>query len=256
MDIKIKRSSRKYLRKKLKKMGIKYDNERAKENLKKLVEPYNYKLPENFRIIIDKEDELNGRNIAFSGHRKICLSSRYLLEYISGDDREFIGKCILECIGHELGHNKAATYVPMFWISKIACIKLATAKDKFKARLVEVFCDHTSLGFTGFGVDIHKAVMNVHLKRRNDKTDFLHPTWAERIRYIGKEFDENLIRQIAADNGFNDDEFISEQIRYYEKVNKDGGYLKKSDVVLSVINILLSVVLIFSFIGLLALITK
>ena len=46
--------------------------------------------------------------------------------------------------------------------------------------------------------------MKEHLKGRKeakaDKTDFFHPTWRERIKYIGMDFGENLIRQVAKDN--------------------------------------------------------
>ena len=244
MEIKITRGSRKYLRKRLKKLGIRYDNDKAKEELLRLIEPYKDKLPENFKLIIDKEDALNGHNNFITGN--ISISSKYLLKFLSGEDKEFCGKCILECLGHELGHYKALAPLPIFVISKNICKKFATPAELFRSRLVEVYCDHNSLDFTGFDTETHRMIMKEHLKERDekkaDKTDFLHPTWRDRIKYIGIPFGEELIRQVAKDNKCHNEELISDQIEYYKMVKRNNGYIRKKDKILFTASFLFSTI--------------
>jgi hypothetical protein len=251
MEIKITRGSRKYLKKKLKKCGIRYDKDKAKEELLKLLGPYKEKLPENFKLIVDKEDALNGHNNFITGN--ISISSKHLLEYLSGEDKEFSGKCILECLGHELGHYKALAPLPFYVISKNICKKLATPDELFRSRLVEVYCDHNALNFTGFDTETHRMIMKEHLKSRKetkaDKTDFFHPTWRERIKYIGMDFGENLIRQVAKDNKCRNEKMIADQIEYYRTVKRNNGYIRKKDKILFISSFLFSMITILLIIA-------
>lgn len=187
-----------------------------------LLEPYKDKFPAGFKIIVKKSKEYGGTN---HGKKKISITSKYLSELMTNSNPEFIGQMILEVIGHEMGHPKAFIGYPFFFLIKGTFPKLFP-KERFRCRLVEVYCDHNSLSFTGFTKEIHKKVMEEHIRvKKGAKTDLMHPSWEDRAKYIVKEFDEELIREIASDNRCNSEKEIRNQINYYKKVLENDGYI-------------------------------
>ena len=193
-----------------------------------LLEPYESKIPEKFTIIIEKKKEYNGTHY---GKSLISITSRYIDEYLTNSDQEFIGQMIIECIGHELGHSKAFIGFPCPVLSEMVFYKLFRT-ERFRYHLVEVFCDHNSLEFTGFDKSIHqKAMLERKRVTKGNSEDLCHPTWEDRAVYIMRDFDEALIRKIAADNGCKSEKEILRQIDYYQKVFENDGYITKRAVV-------------------------
>ncbi len=250
MKIVIDSGSKNYLKKKLKRHGRKYNKKEVLDKLHDLLDDYECSFPQNKKIIIEKSDELGGHYLG----NGIYISSRYVLDYLTLDESEFIGQCIIECVGHELGHSRVNMYCPLFGLLiKRVFLKFASHKDKFIARLIEVYCDHYSMEFTGFSKDIHQRIMCEHLKRKKsvgkDKdTDYSHPTWAERSEYIMYDFNEELIRKIAKDNDYDNEEEIQKQIRYYEKVNECDGYIEINTQAASVLRLVISIVMLLGFV--------
>ena len=216
----------------------------AKEQLLKVLEPYNSKFPQKFWIKITKNNIWNGRHIS---DRAVEISSKYVLDLSSNFSDT--GRAILECLGHEFGHGKAYFHLPFFFVLKSIFLKLSSKKEKFKYRCIEVFCDHNSISFTGFTEEEHKTILSWHLKeKKSERTDLYHPTWSERINYIEKPFDENLIRQIATDNGYKNEKEIKKVIAYFDKVKEKDGYVLKREKILTFLSAAFTIFLFLSFI--------
>ena len=182
MDIKVTKSGKKYLKRKLKKCNKDYSEAEVKRVFSEMLAPYKDKIDEEYIFKIVDGDGLNGMSYSNFGKKLIHINGRFFFEYFVSDDKEFCRKCILQCVGHELGHGKAATFSSTF-------LFLATKKDKVKARLVEVFCDNYSKRFTGFDKNTIQRIMQEYIDREGkDITAYTHPKWSERIEYLNYTF--------------------------------------------------------------------
>jgi len=241
MKIILTRGAKKYLKRRME-----YNEKLILEELHSLLKPYEEKLPKDFKIVIKEGDIPNGQ---FRTPKKIIITSRHVLNYFKTHAKLFMGERILETIGHEIGHGKAYIGIPMFFVSKSLNEKLASKKEKFKYRLVETFCDNYSVKFTGLTREEHSYILYEHIfEDKNPKTDFLHPTWQDRSTYVLKPFNENLIRQVAKDNGFTNEKEIQKQIDYYNKVLENDGFIKKTAILKTGFNFILSSILILTII--------
>ena len=57
--------------------------------------------------------------------------------------------------------------------------------------------------------------------------DLCHPTWEDRAVYIMRDFNEALVRKVAADTGCKNEREILYQIKYYKKVFENDGFMAK-----------------------------
>lgn len=244
MEVLISRKGSRYLREKFSEAGIDYDEDEVKKKVIDTLYPYGDNIPESMKIKIMDGDEIGASNGSFFGRKQIFLNGRYIFDLFASEDKELSAKLLIQCIGHELGHDKAFTRFPFMWIFKEVFSGLATKRDTLRAHLVEAYCDYYSSLFSGFDKEEVCEVMGEHQNRKKEyHKDYKHPSWPERISYIKSGFSPELIKKIAIDVGCDNEKEIENLIAYYDKVKDDNGYVKKSDLVISYIRIILPIVL-------------
>ena len=159
MRIIINRKGKKYLKKRFKKAGLKFDKRNVENELKELFSSREDKMPEDLTVYIVNGDDLNGRNVSWFGKKTIEINGRYVLDCYIGENKEFAKECFIDCIGHELGHLKAFARLPFLILLKAMCPVFATKKDKLRAQLLELYCDKYSLSFSGYDVELVSKIM-------------------------------------------------------------------------------------------------
>lgn len=245
MKIKISKKAERFLKKQLKNTGIEYIEEDIIKQLNDILYPYNDKIPPKLTIIIEKGNVMGASNTSYFGPPAIHMNSRYVFEYLTQDNKDFYSKCIIQVIGHELGHNRVNTYVPFLWILKDFKVIPASKKDKTIARLIEIYCDHYSIEFSGLSIHEIKEIMKkkVEIKGR-DTSNYKHPFWSEREVYIESKLDESLIWRVAKDNNYNNQKVINKLIDYFRNVKKYDGYILKKELIFSYIRLLTPIAII------------
>lgn len=115
-------------------------------------------------------------------------------------------------LGHEMTHkdNDIKVIKGMF-------IKNGT---KFLAHVNEVHADFGAvqkLANNNREKQLKAMKYKQSYKKNVDVSDFCHPSWNQRYNYIEKyNFDEKLIRQIAADVGCTNEKLIEKAIRHFD----------------------------------------
>ena len=248
MNVKITRKGLRYLKKKFKKEGLEFNKDTVVKDIEKILEPFADKIPDGFLIKIINGDELNGHSESLVGKKAIDINGRYIVDCYVCKDKDFAKASLVECVGHELGHSKAFSRLPVFVILKAMFPILATKKDEFEAQLLELFCDNYAYQFSGFDKELVTKIMDEKINRRKKVyKDFQHPSWEEREKYIGLRFNEKFIRDFAEYKGFTDEVEINNLIDYYNKVINDDGYIRTSDLIISNIRAFYFVPLIIAF---------
>lgn len=245
MKLLINRKGKKYLKKRFKKAGLKFDKQNVENELTELLSSREDKMPEDLTVYIVNGDELNGRNVSWFGKKIIEINGRYVLDCYIGEDKVFAKECFIDCIGHELGHLRAFARFPFLVLLKAIFPIFATKRDRFRAQLLELYCDKYSLSFSGYDVELVLDIIQEHINRKKKSyKDYQHPTWEKRIEYLKCDFGADLIKDFAHDIGYDNTEEINTQIQYYEKVNSDNGYIDKVDLLVSYARVFASIAVI------------
>lgn len=127
------------------------------------------------------------------------------------DDSDDIHNAFLMSLGHEMTHKD----------NDIKVIKGMFIKNgiKFLAHMNEVHADFGAVQkLANSNREKQLKAMNYKqsYKKNVDVSDFCHPSWNQRYDYIEKyNFDESLIRKIAADVGCANEKLIEKAIRHF-----------------------------------------
>lgn len=207
-----------------------YITRRAKNYIKKTAQKQNFSLQKNsFDVLyryslLAKEQEyrlLFCRMLMYNKDAEVCnanykhlpiqVSQAYAAKLVLNDSND-IHNAFLMSLGHEMTHkdNDIKVIKGMF-------IKNGT---KFLAHVNEVHADFGAvqkLANNNREKQLKAMKYKQSYKKNVDVSDFCHPSWNQRYNYIEKyNFDEKLIRQIAADVGCTNEKLIEKAIRYFD----------------------------------------
>lgn len=151
-------------------------------------------------LMYNKDAEVCNANYK---HLPIQVSQAYAAKLVLNDSND-IHNAFLMSLGHEMTHkdNDIKVIKGMF-------IKNGT---KFLAHVNEVHADFGAvqkLANNNREKQLKAMKYKQSYKKNVDVSDFCHPSWNQRYNYIEKyNFDEKLIRQIAADVGCTNEKLI------------------------------------------------
>lgn len=186
-----------------------------------------YQVPSDYEKILEKAQKVNtisDYKIVFSWlynsdsvlnsssmvpHLILC-NKRWAIRLVFFNNEDTMNAFFIT-IGHELTHKEKDYFS---WT-------LSITDYKFMLQIGEVHADYGAAEKMVHSSK-QKLLESVRYKRalkKKDEEGFIHPSWDKREYYIEHfDFDEKLIRQIAADVGCSNSKLIQKVCNYYKRI--------------------------------------
>lgn len=160
-----------------------------------------------FSAFIEKRDQIKCQ---LSALNTVIVSSEWAYQLLIHRNDDYVTTSFLLSLGHELNHT-------MKWFPHT----FNPEYDRFIRWCVEVHHDFAGAKIMGDGKRKNLLISITHkmLNRPHDEDSILHPSWKRRYCYAENyNFDEELIRRIAEDTEYQNEELILDMIAYYKPI--------------------------------------
>lgn len=180
-----------------------------------LVKSHGYQLVIYTRLGQDK-DSVNC-NAGFFKFSPIFVTQHYAMQLILNPSTE-MRNAFMVSIGHELTH-KDGNLCPLMGLLTNQLLKIP-ANVQFLSHVNEVHADFGAVQKVANSKrSVQVNAMTFKMQHREERHDFEHPSWKQRLNYIENyNFNEILIRQIAKDTNCTNEKLIQRAVKHFPEI--------------------------------------